>query len=105
MLAMSAMLADRAPFKSLLGHALVRDARGEEMHKSKGNAIAFDEAAEALGAEVMRYLYVEQKTAQNLNFPDLNPAAERGQCSIRTRGGSCCQFWNGQLFRDVRVGG
>ena len=49
MLAMSAMIDGRAPFKALLGHALVRDARGEEMHKSKGNSIAFDEAAEALG--------------------------------------------------------
>ena len=27
--------------------------------KSKGNSIAFDEAAEALGAEVMRYIYAE----------------------------------------------
>ena len=33
MLAMSAMMDGRAPFKALLGHALVRDARGEEMHK------------------------------------------------------------------------
>ena len=78
MLAMSAMIDGRAPFKALLGHALVRDARGEEMHKSKGNSIAFDEAAEALGAEVMRYIYAEQKTAQNLNFPDLHPAGQRG---------------------------
>ena len=37
------------------------------------------EAAEALGAEVMRYIYTEQKTAQNLNFPDLHPAANAGQ--------------------------
>jgi isoleucyl-tRNA synthetase len=28
LLAMSAMLEDRAPFKTLLGHALVHDARG-----------------------------------------------------------------------------
>src|SRR5439155_12833077 len=67
MLAMSAMLVDRAPFKTLLGHALVRDARGEEMHKSKGNSISFDEAAEVFGADVMRYMYAEQNTAQHLN--------------------------------------
>ena len=48
MLAMSAMMDGRAPFKVLLGHGLVRDEHGEEMHKSKGNAIAFDEAAEVL---------------------------------------------------------
>ncbi len=98
MLAMSAMLADRAPFKSLLGHALVRDARGEEMHKSKGNAIAFDEAAEALGAEVMRYLYVEQKTAQNLNFPDLKPAAGAGPMLDQDARRKLLQFWNCYSF-------
>jgi len=98
MLAMSAMLADQAPFKALLGHALVRDARGDEMHKSKGNAIAFDEAAEALGAEVMRYLYVEQKTAQNLNFPDLHPAAGAGPMLDAEARRKLLQFWNCYSF-------
>src|SRR5208337_3900529 len=46
MLAMSTMMTGRAPFKVLLGHALVRDQKGEEMHKSKGNAIPFDGAAD-----------------------------------------------------------
>ena len=45
-LAMSTMMEQKAPFKVLLGHASVRDEKGEEMHKSKGNAIPFDEAAE-----------------------------------------------------------
>lgn len=71
LLAMSTMMKDRAPFKVLLGHALVHDERGEEMHKSKGNAIFFDEAAEVIGAEVMRYLYASQNPVANLHFPDL----------------------------------
>lgn len=45
-LAMSTMMAGRAPFKVLLGHGLVRDQKGEEMHKSKGNAIPFDGAVD-----------------------------------------------------------
>jgi len=45
-LAMSTMMAGKAPFKVLLGHGLVRDQNGEEMHKSKGNAIPFDGAAD-----------------------------------------------------------
>ena len=98
MLAMSAMIADRAPFKALLGHALVRDARGEEMHKSKGNSIAFDEAAEVLGAEVMRYIYAEQKTAQNLNFPDLHPAANVGQTIDGEARRKLLTFWNCYSF-------
>jgi isoleucyl-tRNA synthetase len=76
LLAMSAMMSGRAPFQVLLGHALVRDERGHEMHKSAGNSIAFDEAAEALGAEVMRYLYASQNPVQNLNFPDLPDEGE-----------------------------
>ncbi len=82
LLAMSAMLEGQAPFKTLLGHALVRDQRGEEMHKSHGNAIAFDEAAEALGAEVMRYIYAEQNPVNNLNFPDLHHA--KGESGLDT---------------------
>src|SRR5260370_37006826 len=98
MLAMSAMIDGRALFKALLGHALVRDARGEEMHKSKGNAIAFADAAEAFGAEVMRYIYAEQKTVQNLNFRDLRPRGHAGP----TIDGECRRkrltFWNCYSF-------
>jgi len=71
LLSMSAMMSGEAPFKVLLGHALVRDARGEEMHKSTGNSIPFDTAADVFGAEIMRYLYAAQNPTQNLNFPDL----------------------------------
>ena len=98
MLAMSAMIEGRAPFRALLGHALVRDARGEEMHKSKGNSIAFDEAAEALGAEVMRYIYAEQKTAQHLNFPDLHPAGNTGQTMDADARRKVLTFWNCYSF-------
>ena len=36
LLAMSTMMENRPPFKTLLGHALVRDEHGQEMHKSTG---------------------------------------------------------------------
>jgi isoleucyl-tRNA synthetase len=98
LLAMSAMMDGRAPFKALLGHALVRDARGEEMHKSKGNSIAFDEAAEVLGAEVMRYIYAEQKTAQHLNFPDLHPTAHTGPTIDGEARRKLLTFWNCYSF-------
>ena len=98
LLAMSAMMDGRAPFKALLGHALVRDARGEEMHKSKGNSIAFDEAAEVLGAEVMRYIYAEQKTAQHLNFPDLHPTGNVGQTIDGEARRKLLTFWNCYSF-------
>ena len=47
LLAMSTMMEDRAPFKVLLGHALVRDQTGKEMHKTAGNSIPFEGAADS----------------------------------------------------------
>jgi len=68
LLAMSAMMENIPPFKTLLGHALVRDEKGREMHKSAGNAIWFDEAVEKMGADAMRWIYCRQNPTNNLNF-------------------------------------
>ena len=68
LLAMSAELEGKAPFKTLLGHALVKDETGREMHKSWGNAIWFDDAAEKMGVDVMRWMYSTQNIEQNLLF-------------------------------------
>ena len=64
----SAVMTGRAPARTLFGYALMRDEHGEEMHKSKGNAIWFDEAAEEIGADVMRWLFCSTNPATNLNF-------------------------------------
>ena len=68
LLAMSAEMEGKAPFKTLLGHALVKDENGREMHKSWGNAIWFDDAAEKMGVDVMRWMYSLQNVEQNLLF-------------------------------------
>ena len=68
LLAMSAELEGKAPFKTLLGHALVKDENGRDMHKSWGNAIWFDDAAEKMGVDVMRWMYSIQNIEQNLLF-------------------------------------
>ncbi len=75
LLAMSVVLEDRTPFKILVGYALVRDEHGEEMHKSKGNAIEFNDAAERIGADVMRWMYTRHNITRNLNF-GYGPAEE-----------------------------
>jgi len=67
-LAMSTMMENRPPFRVLLGHALVRDENGETMSKSKGNAIEFNEAADRMGADLMRWLYCRSNPAANINF-------------------------------------
>jgi len=68
LIAMSTVLEDCAPYKTVLGHGLVRDEKGEEMHKSAGNAIWFDDAAEKMGVDTMRWLYARQSPELNLNF-------------------------------------
>ena len=68
LLAMSTMMENKAPFKTLLGHALVRDEQGKEMHKSTGNSIRFEEAADKMGADVMRWIYCGHNPTNNLNF-------------------------------------
>ena len=68
LLAMSTVMEEKAPFKTLLGHALVKDETGKEMHKSWGNAIWFDDAAEKMGVDVMRWMYASQNPEHNLLF-------------------------------------
>jgi isoleucyl-tRNA synthetase len=69
LLAMSTMMSEgQPPFRTLLGHGLVRDEQGREMHKSLGNSIEFSRAAEELGADAMRWLYCRSNPATNLNF-------------------------------------
>ena len=68
LLAMSAKMEGKAPFKTLLGHALVKDDKGREMHKSWGNTIWFNDAAEKMGVDVMRWMYISQNVEHNLLF-------------------------------------
>jgi isoleucyl-tRNA synthetase len=89
-LAMSTMMENRAPMKVLLGHAQVRDEKGEEMHKSKGNAIPFEEAAEKMSADLMRWMFCRHNPANNINF-GYGPADE-----IRNK--FVLKLWNTYAF-------
>ncbi|MEW5986515.1 MAG: class I tRNA ligase family protein [Chloroflexota bacterium] len=68
LLAQSTALTNRPPFKNLLGYASLLGADGREMHKSWGNAIEFNEAANVIGADVMRWLFANHKLEQNVIF-------------------------------------
>ena len=72
---MSVVLEGVAPYKRILAYEEVRDEKGEAMHKSKGNAIWFNEAVEKMGADVMRWQYCSQNPQFNLNF-GYGPAQE-----------------------------
>ncbi len=67
-LAMSTVMENTPPIKTIMGHALVKDENGDDMHKSAGNAIWFEDAAEKMGVDVMRWMYASQVPVNNLNF-------------------------------------
>ena len=68
MLAMSTVLAREEPFKTIFGYALVFGEDGRPMHKSWGNAIEFDEAAERMGVDVMRWMFAKARPEDNILF-------------------------------------
>ena len=106
LLAMSTMMDGRAPFRQMLGYALVLDARGQEMHKTAGNAISFDDAAETIGAEPMRYMYAARNPTQNLLFPDLEERGDGGSrtlADVRRAAPHLVELL--QLLRHLRHGG
>jgi isoleucyl-tRNA synthetase len=68
MLAMSTVLRREPPFRTIFGYALVFAEDGRQMHKSWGNAIEFDEAAERMGVDVMRWMYASARPEDNVLF-------------------------------------
>jgi len=66
MLVMSTILERRPPFRTCFGHGLVLDEKGQEMHKSSANVIWFDDAAETMGADVMRWMYCRSRPENNM---------------------------------------
>ena len=68
LLAMGTVLAETAPFKNLFSYSTLLDEQGRPMHKSTGNAIEFNEAADRMGVDVMRWMYCAQKPENNLLF-------------------------------------
>jgi isoleucyl-tRNA synthetase len=68
MLAMSTVLRREPPFRTIFGYATLFGEDGRPMHKSWGNAIEFDEAAERMGVDVMRWLYASARPEDNIRF-------------------------------------
>jgi isoleucyl-tRNA synthetase len=68
LLAMATVLENTPPFLTCFGYATLLAEDGREMHKSWGNAIEFNEAADKMGVDVMRWLYCAHKPENNLLF-------------------------------------
>ena len=64
----SVTLTGKAPFKALFGYETLKDEKGDEMHKSKGNAIWLDDVVKRVGADSIRLLFSLQDPSQELKF-------------------------------------
>ena len=67
MLFMGVTLSGRAPYKRVLAHESVVSEEGSRFSKT-GFMIRFDEAADKIGADAMRYLFCAANPVQNVRF-------------------------------------
>jgi isoleucyl-tRNA synthetase len=68
MLAMSTIMERRSPFRTVQTYATLLAEDGQAMHKSWGNSIEFNDAADKMGVDVMRWMFCTQKPEVNLLF-------------------------------------
>lgn len=68
LLTMSTILERIPPTKAVFGFGTVLAEDGREMHKSWGNAIWFDDAAQSMGADVMRWMYCTNRPEVDMLF-------------------------------------
>jgi isoleucyl-tRNA synthetase len=68
LIAMSAVLENLEPFKNVLGFGTLSGEDGRPMHKSWGNSIEFNEGADRIGVDVMRWMYARANPSENMLF-------------------------------------
>ncbi len=68
MLTMAAALENKPATKTVLGFATLLAEDGRAMHKSWGNAIEFNEAADNIGSDVMRWMFCNQRYEADILF-------------------------------------
>ncbi len=68
LLAEATVIDNSPPFLENFGYATLFAEDGTPMHKSSGNMIEFNEAADRMGVDVMRWLYANHRPEANLLF-------------------------------------
>ncbi|HSB66255.1 MAG TPA: class I tRNA ligase family protein [Anaerolineales bacterium] len=68
LLAMATVVDGTPPFLENYSYATLLDEYGKPMHKSSGNMIEFNEAADKMGVDTMRWLFFSQKPENDLWF-------------------------------------
>jgi isoleucyl-tRNA synthetase len=75
LLAMATVIDQSPPFLQNFGYATLVAEDGRAMHKSWGNSIEFNEAADRMGVDVMRWLYCA--TSRKMSFSSATTAATK----------------------------
>ncbi|MEK7078526.1 MAG: class I tRNA ligase family protein, partial [Patescibacteria group bacterium] len=68
MIAISSVLENTFPFERVLGYGTMVGEDGRPMHKSWGNSVEFNEGADKIGVDVMRWMFARQNPADNMLF-------------------------------------
>jgi isoleucyl-tRNA synthetase len=68
MLTMAAGLENKPATRTVMGYGTLLAEDGRAMHKSWGNSIEFNEAADSIGADVMRWMYCQQRYDADMLF-------------------------------------
>lgn len=68
LIAMSTVLENTNSFETVLGFSTLLAEDGRAMHKSWGNSIEFQEGADLIGVDVMRWMYARQNPSDNMLF-------------------------------------
>jgi isoleucyl-tRNA synthetase len=68
LLAMATVMEGTPPFLENFSYATLLDKDGNPMHKSKGNMIEFNEAADLMGVDTMRWLFCTHRPEKDLLF-------------------------------------
>jgi len=89
MLFMGVTLSGRAPYRTVMCYEKMRDDEGQPMHKSAGNALWFDEAVKAQGADPMRWLFAGQNLSLDMRY---------GQEGVREVKRRFLTLWNTYRF-------
>jgi len=68
MLVFGVVFEKKAPYKEVMCFAEVRDEKNEKMSKTKPNYVKFDDAADKMGSDILRWNYATASIGSNMRF-------------------------------------
>ena len=96
MMMMALKFRGRVPFETVYIHALVRDAKGQKMSKSKGNVMDPLDLIDRFGADALRFTL----TAMAAQGRDIRMSDER----VQGYRNFCTKLWNAARFCQINGG-